>query len=380
MDVKFITAPRSRLNDIQIVNGQLIYLSDEAAAFYDMSNTRYSLSGVTFVNGLPASGSSGLIYVDLSTTPYSLWLWNDTENDFINLSGYYQAGTGLTLNGDTFNHTNSTTAGTASGDADKTLAWDGTFTIPSVTFDAQGHITTTGVTTMTMPSNPNTHWTTRIYAGTGGASHATTTNGNTKIAVTDDGAVRNTISIVGTGDTTVTSNDQGVITVNSSGGGAVSGVKGNAESTYRTGNVNITAANIGLGNVGNFKAVSTVASQGLSDTEKANARTNIGAGTGSVTGVKGNSESTYRTGNVNITKANIGLGNVPNPTIVTGTLAAGNNTITFTNAAITTNSTLSLYCSDSTASYEEATVSAGSATFSGFDAPSAAISMKLYVF
>ena len=31
-----------------------------------------------------------------------------------------------------------------------------------------------------------------------------------------------------------------------------------------------------------------------------------------ITGVKGNSESTYRTGNVNITKANIGLGNVDN--------------------------------------------------------------------
>lgn len=31
----------------------------------------------------------------------------------------------------------------------------------------------------------------------------------------------------------------------------VSGIKGNAESTYRTGNVNITPANIGLGNVNN---------------------------------------------------------------------------------------------------------------------------------
>lgn len=37
------------------------------------------------------------------------------------------------------------------------------------------------------------------------------------------------------------------------------------------------ASEIGLGNVGNFKAVSTVASQGLTDTEKENARTNIGA-------------------------------------------------------------------------------------------------------
>ena len=38
-----------------------------------------------------------------------------------------------------------------------------------------------------------------------------------------------------------------------------------------------------LNNVGNFKAVSTVASQGLTDTEKSNARANIGAGTSSLT-------------------------------------------------------------------------------------------------
>lgn len=38
------------------------------------------------------------------------------------------------------------------------------------------------------------------------------------------------------------------------GGGAVSGVKGDDESTYRTGNVNITKANLGLGNVENKSA------------------------------------------------------------------------------------------------------------------------------
>lgn len=38
-----------------------------------------------------------------------------------------------------------------------------------------------------------------------------------------------------------------------------------------------TKSDVGLGNVGNYKAVSTVASQGLSDTEKVNARANIGA-------------------------------------------------------------------------------------------------------
>lgn len=54
-----------------------------------------------------------------------------------------------------------------------------------------------------------------------------------------------------------------------------------------------TASTVGLGNVGNFKAVSTVASQGLTDTEKSNARANIGAGTSSLT--LGTSSSTaYR--------------------------------------------------------------------------------------
>ena len=38
-----------------------------------------------------------------------------------------------------------------------------------------------------------------------------------------------------------------------------------------------TKSDVGLGNVGNFKAVSTVVSQGLTDIEKANARTNIDA-------------------------------------------------------------------------------------------------------
>lgn len=45
-----------------------------------------------------------------------------------------------------------------------------------------------------------------------------------------------------------------------------------------------TKSDVGLGNVGNFKAVSTEASQGLTDTEKSNARSNIGAGTSSFSG------------------------------------------------------------------------------------------------
>lgn len=46
---------------------------------------------------------------------------------------------------------------------------------------------------------------------------------------------------------------------------------------------NVTKSDVGLDNVGNFKAVSTVASQGLTNTEKSNARANIGAGTSNLT-------------------------------------------------------------------------------------------------
>lgn len=54
-----------------------------------------------------------------------------------------------------------------------------------------------------------------------------------------------------------------------------------------------TKSDVGLNNVGNFKAVSTTANQGLTNTEKSNARANIGAGTSSL--ILGTSSSTaYR--------------------------------------------------------------------------------------
>lgn len=115
---------------------------------------------------------------------------------------------------------------------------------------------------------------------------------------------------------------------------SITGVKGGAEENYRTGNVNITAANIGLGNVNNTsdtdKPISTatqtalnnkvdkVIGKGLSSEDYTSAeKTKLsgieaGAQINTITGIKGNSESSYRTGNVSISPANIGLGNVNN--------------------------------------------------------------------
>jgi len=83
----------------------------------------------------------------------------------------YSAGSGLVLSGTTFNHSNLITAGTASeGGITRTLAFGGTFKIPSVTYDAQGHITEKGSVTLTMPSNPNVNWYPTGYTWTNGTT------------------------------------------------------------------------------------------------------------------------------------------------------------------------------------------------------------------
>jgi len=53
----------------------------------------------------------------------------------------------------TVKHANSAiTAGTASGTATSTLTNGGSFNIPTVTYDAYGHITAKGTTTLTLPN------------------------------------------------------------------------------------------------------------------------------------------------------------------------------------------------------------------------------------
>lgn len=161
----------------------------------------------------------------------------------------YSAGTGLSLSGTTFNHKNSVTAATAQGDASKTLTFGGTFTIPTITYDAQGHITGKGTTTMTMPANPNTdtHWTTGITAGaTGTTSNSATTNGNTFIKIKDNSTHRGQIKIVGSGATSVSSNAEGVITISSTDNNTTYGSMSVSEGTTGTATTDrvLTATNL----------------------------------------------------------------------------------------------------------------------------------------
>lgn len=61
----------------------------------------------------------------------------------------------------------------------------------------------------------DTHYTTHLYAGTGTAQNAATTNGNTKLTIVDNTTVRNSVTIKGTGAASVVSDDSGNITISS---------------------------------------------------------------------------------------------------------------------------------------------------------------------
>lgn len=133
---------------------------------------------------------------------------------------------------------------------------------------------------------------------------------------------------------------------------AVTGIKGESETVYRRGNVTFSKRDVGLSLVENKSSAmirnelteeNVVAALGYepTDTWKPNSSSSEGyvasgegqankvwatdangnpawrdvgggGGGGAVTGVKGSEESSYRTGNVNVTKANLGLGNVEN--------------------------------------------------------------------
>lgn len=117
----------------------------------------------------------------------------DVPADAVFTDTTYSAGTGLSLNGTTINHSNSVTAGTAKGDDSKTLTFGGTFTIPTVTYDSEGHITAKGTTTMTMPANPNSDTKVNVTKATTtkayllGTSTAPTSSAQAVTSVADDG-------------------------------------------------------------------------------------------------------------------------------------------------------------------------------------------------
>lgn len=127
-----------------------------AVTAVSLSGTTFTVTkGATYNNyslPLAANGTRGGVQIgyttDATNRNYAVQL--SSEKMYVNVpweNTTYSAGTGLSLSGTTFNHSNSVTAGTAGTSSATSGA---TLAVPYITYDAQGHITATGTHTHTI--------------------------------------------------------------------------------------------------------------------------------------------------------------------------------------------------------------------------------------
>lgn len=131
-----------------ITTTELGYLDGVTGAIQGQLDAKVATGSAEYIKGLSISGRT-ITYTKGDGTTGTLTTQDNNTT--------YKAGTGLTLTSGTFNHTNAVTAATGVGEdgETRTLAFGGTFKVPTVSYDAQGHITGSGVVTLTMPANPN---------------------------------------------------------------------------------------------------------------------------------------------------------------------------------------------------------------------------------
>ena len=152
----------------------------------------------------------------------------NTHNKHAIISGKKADGStdikGTTSDGDLTLADSGVTAGEYGPTANQTPGYGETFSVPDIKVNSKGIVTSITNKTVKIPvsDNTDTHYTTKLVATTSsGTAHAATTNGNTYLRLFDDSTARQSIKIVGTGATTVSTDANGVITINSTGGGQV---------------------------------------------------------------------------------------------------------------------------------------------------------------
>lgn len=182
------------------------------ACSYQLNKTVPSNAVFTDTTYSSKSEASGGTDVSLVTTGEK-YTWNHKSN----LTLGNTASTALAGN---TKYAGSSTQGGAATSAEKlTNTSNIGNTNQPVYFTASGVPTAISYTiNKSVPSNAvftDTHYTTHLYAGSGTAANAATANGNTKLTVVDNTTTRNSVTIKGTGGTTVTSDANGVVTINS---------------------------------------------------------------------------------------------------------------------------------------------------------------------
>lgn len=148
----------------------------------------------TAITGLTKSGADIIPTVTTYTLPAS----GNTDTKVTAVGNHYTPSKSKTVSA------SSTTAAT----------WGSTDMVTGIEMDAAGHVT--GVTSIQMPANPDTHHTANLITGASSTAkaNAAATNGNVYMNLVENSTVRNAHNIVGTGSVTVTSDANGKVTVN----------------------------------------------------------------------------------------------------------------------------------------------------------------------
>lgn len=107
------------------------------------------------------------------------------------------------------------TAGTYGLDAAATPSHGGKFLVPKIVVDKTGRVTAAAEYEVTLPADSNTHYTTDIKAGASGTNSNSAAT-NPYIKVLDNTTYRSQIQLAGSGLTTISSDANGKITVNTS--------------------------------------------------------------------------------------------------------------------------------------------------------------------
>ena len=180
---------------------------------------------------------------------------------------------------------------------------------PKITIDGFGHITSAEnvAITATTANSLSTAGTVRVNLASSSAP-TYTSGGNITPGVTGILPVANGGTGNSSVDTAPTANSTKMVTS----GGVASALAGKQDKL--TAGTNITISGTTISAKDTTYGVATASANGLmSSTDKSKLDgIEAGARKNTITGVKGSSETAYRTGNVSISKANIGLGNVDN--------------------------------------------------------------------
>lgn len=217
-------------------------------------------------DGLESSGATGSItltnagvrdIVQDSVDGHKLTINTNGVNKIITIpdnNTTYAAGSGLTLDGTTFKHTNSITAKTTQTQSTSAPGYNGTFTITEPKYDAQGHITGVATATITMPKEQDLSTyakKTELTSGNIVVSKATTASGLDATGVNQVKAIK--VDSAAAADTATTANHattaDTATTANKTAGALTIGSKIFNGST----NITVAASDLGLEQVMRFK-------------------------------------------------------------------------------------------------------------------------------